>query len=572
MQVWCGFALAACVLFAGESTSGAQAGPLVGVYYFPGWHVKPPIKPLCPGGPPEKVGEWRYAIMNAPKPRPLCGFYDDSDPRLWDYYIDWMASHGIDFLAFDWYYNDRQQFLYEALDRGLLQSAKCDRIKFCLHWCNHGGNWWQKPMNQSKAALVEMIDEVCHRYFHRPNYLRIGGRPVFIIYDIDILLGFGGRDGVRESLRAMRAVAKEHGFGGLYLVACYSSNSSAYVRMLKELGFDAFCAYTYSWMRPPRIAWNSKTCPYNEVVDLAVRDLYPFLERMGSRYGIPYWPTTFSGWDDRPRAGLEGAFVLTDNTPAEFGRMFRSALAHVNQASPVVMVEAWNEWGEGAHIEPSEEHGFGYLREIARALGRKPGNERLPSPEEIRSWSILDEDEIKTARENESKPWPVKPVMRVNLAASYDAPEAEMPVVFDLTQTGLPADKLVLNGVEISGRSEEGAVFITTDRDPGIILPAVSVPARQVKRVIVEASLLEKPSADAPEPVLELYWQTRLIPEFTPYCSVKLPLSPDGRITMSTDEIMTWLSGGTPVTRLRLDLGEVAGNRFLVRRVMLSAD
>ncbi|MGC8861978.1 MAG: glycoside hydrolase family 99-like domain-containing protein [Armatimonadota bacterium] len=563
-------AMAACVALAASQAVDGKAKPLIGVYYFPGWHIKPPIKPLCPGGPPENVGEWRYAIMRAAKPRPLCGFYDDSDPRLWTYYIDWMTSHGIDFIAFDWYYNDKQQFLYEALDRGLLESAERDRIKFCLHWCNHGGNWWHKPLNQSKAALVEMMDEVCHRYFHHSNYLKIYDRPVFIIYDIETLLGFGGPNGVRESLKAMRAVAKKHGFGGLYLVACYSSNSSAYVRMLKDLGFDAFCAYTYSWMRPPNIAWNSKSCPYRDVVDLACNDLYPFLQRIGGRCGIPYWPTTFPSWDDRPRAGLERAFVLTDNAPEEFGRMFRSALAHVNPSSPVVMVEAWNEWGEGAHIEPSKEHAFGYLKEIASALGLSPAKPSTPSADEILSWSILSQDEIKTAQDNESKPWPFKPPVRVKIAASYDAPDAQMPVVLDLTESGLSAEKLILSGVDVKNRTREGSIFLTTDHDPQIIFPPIRVPARQVGRITIEAKILEKSSANAPEPVLDLYWQTGLIPEFTPYCSVKLPPSPEGKITMPTDEIMAWLSGGTPITRLRLDLGEAPGYTFVVKMVILS--
>ena len=549
-----------------------QIKPMVGVYYFPGWHIKPPIKPLCPGGPPAEVGEWRYAVMKAAKPRPLCGFYDESDPRLWDYYIDWMTGHGIDFVAFDWYYNAGQQFLYEALDRGLLQAAKCDQVKFCLHWCNHGGLWWQKPMDQSKPALVEMIDEVCHRYFHRPNYLRIDRKPVFMIYDIDALLGFGGRDGVKESLKAMRAVAKEHGFGDLYVVAVYSAASSAYIKMLKDLGFDAFCAYTYSWMRAPRVAWHSKSYPYGEIVDMAAADLYPFLERMGKLHGIPYWPTTFSGWDDRPRAGLENAIVLTDNTPAQFGRLFKGALGHVNAASPVVMVEAWNEWGEGANIEPSKEHGFGYLKEIASAVGIKPGIERTPSPAEIKSWSILTDEELRIARANESKPWPVKETSWIKLGESRAAPDVKMPVVFDLSAGGVPTEELTLNGVEIVERGKEGAVCSTTSGDPSVILPKMEVPARQVKRIVIGCRLLDKPSANQPAPVLELYWSTGRIPEFTPYCSVKLPLSPDGEVTIHTDEIMTWTSGGTPVTRIRIDLGDAPGNRFLVRRVVAAGD
>lgn len=563
LPAMCAMTLAGCVV-------AAATKPLVGAYYFPGWHVKPPIKPLCPGGSPERVGEWRYAIMNAAKPRPLCGFYDDSDVRLWDYYVDWMAGCGIDFIAFDWYYNARQQFLYEALDRGFLHSPKRNMLKFCLHWCNHGGNWWHKPLDQSRSALCEMIDEVCHRYFHLPNYLKIDGKPVFMIYEIDTLLGFGGCDGVRESLRAMRDIAKKHGHRGLYLVAVYSSFSAAYIRMLKDLGFDAFCAYTYAGVRPPDVAWYSKAWPYRETVDMICSDVYPFLKRIGVKYGIPYWPTVFSGWDDRPRAGLENAFVLTENDPKEFARMFRSALENVNTKSGVVIIEAWNEWGEGAHIEPSREHGFAYLEQIACTLGKDFKNPRVPSVEEIRSWSILSEDELRTAHENESKPWPVKKVERVHLSSSYSVPDVSMPVVFDFAAGGIPLESVVFSGLQVLERTERGLVLVSTNVDPQVILPRISIPAKQVRLVSVEARVIEKQPGN-PEPAIELYWQTGRIREFTPYCSVKLPFVVDGRCMLSTDDIMTWSAGGDPILRIRLDLGDHPGNKYLLTKLTLSA-
>jgi len=67
--------------------------------------------------------------MKVPQPRALCGFYDDSDPRLWDYYIDWMTRYGVDFLSFDWYYNDREDLLSNSLDKGFLKCETRDKVK-----------------------------------------------------------------------------------------------------------------------------------------------------------------------------------------------------------------------------------------------------------------------------------------------------------------------------------------------------------------------------------------------------------------------------------------------------------
>ena len=121
--------LVACALLA--ITGGGHAAqpprPTVGVYYFPGWY-------RGKGDPTNQWIEWRRCIMKTPDPRALCGFYDDSDPRLWGYYTDWMAGHGVDFIAFDWYYNAREEALNDSLANGFLGCVSRDKVRFALHW------------------------------------------------------------------------------------------------------------------------------------------------------------------------------------------------------------------------------------------------------------------------------------------------------------------------------------------------------------------------------------------------------------------------------------------------------
>jgi hypothetical protein len=564
LAIWVCFC---AMLFAAKGAGAVvKAGPQVGIYYFPGWY-------RAAGDPSGESSEWRNAIMKAATPRPLCGFYNDADPRLWDYYTPWMTSHGIDFIAFDWYYNAGQEYLNDSLDRGFLQSAKNINVKFCCHWCNHGGPWWKKQLDQTKPAMLEMTDLLCARYFQRPNYLRIDGRPVFMIYEMDMLLGYGGGlEAVQESLAAIRKRAKEKGFPDLYLVAVYPGASPEYMKLLKKLGFDALCAYTYAWMRPPSVTWDTQVIPYPDLADHLAEYFYPDIERKSKEVGIPYWPTTFSGWDDRPRAGLEKALVDTSNTPEAFGRMFRGALKHVSPASPVVLVEAWNEWGEGACIEPSKEHGFGFLRTIASAVGKSSSYERLPSAEEIASWSVLTTDELKIAKENETKPWPVKEPKRYKFGKSFDAPDAKMPYVFDLTSSGISQDDLALSQLTIRDRSAEGTSFESTGGDPGIILPEVRIPAGQIKRITVEGTMAADVLEGHVRPQVEFYWTTGLMPEFAGFASAATVWSTADRTIIKTADIPAWKKTGTPFLRLRIDPCSSPGVKFRIRRVILSGD
>ena len=542
----------------------AEARPLVGVYYFPGWY-------RAAGNPAGESSEWRSAIMKAAVPRAMCGFYNDADPRLWGYYIPWMSTHGIDFLAFDWYYNAGQEFLYESLDRGFLQADKTNDVKFCVHWCNHGGPWWLKPLDQSKPAVLAMTDLLCARYFHRPNYLRIDGRPVFMIYEINQFLGFGGEDAAREALSAMRQRVREKGFPDVYLVAVYPGSSPDYLSMLKSLGFDASCAYTYCWMRPPSVEWDTEAVPYADLAPMIADCLYPTLERAGKKAGLPYWPSTFSGWDDRPRAGVEKAFLNLGNTPESFAVMLRGALDHVNPASPVVMVEAWNEWGEGACIEPSKQFGFGFLRAMADVLGKKSPNETLPSAEEIASWSVLTPDELKAAAENESKPWPLKEPKLYALGKSFDAPEVNMPFVIDLTRDGIPTDQIALDAISIKERTAEGTWFETTGGDPKIVFPEMQVPMAQIKRITVEGRMTRS-GEGVGQRQMEVYWTTALMPGYCGFASASVSWPSEGSPSIEIADIMCWEKTGTPLTGLRIDPCPGPGARFLIRRVILSGE
>ncbi len=225
--------ITACLLVAACCAQAAEkVKPMVGVYYFPGWYRTGGEKGVAPYDRATDWSEWRGAIAKAAVPRPVCGFYDDSNPAVWSYFDRWISSHGIDFIAFDWYYNDGEEYLSESLDKGFLGCKASGGIKFCLNWCNHGGYWWHSKLDQTIPKLEKMIDLACDEYFNRPNYLRIDGKPVFMIYETDILSSFCD---VKTALAAIRNRAKQRGCPELYLVGVYSGADRSRNRSAQDL-------------------------------------------------------------------------------------------------------------------------------------------------------------------------------------------------------------------------------------------------------------------------------------------------------------------------------------------------
>jgi uncharacterized protein (TIGR03437 family) len=100
--------------------------------------------------------------------------------------------------------------------------------------------------------------------------------------------------------------------------------------------------------------------------------------------GVPYIIPTTSGFDNTPWAPYDAPFELvrTGPTPDEFQQMLRMAksLIDADKAPGIVLVEAWNELGEGSYVEPTAGQAFGYLDAIRSVFANNsPHTDLTPS-------------------------------------------------------------------------------------------------------------------------------------------------------------------------------------------------
>jgi glycosyltransferase involved in cell wall biosynthesis len=77
------------------------------------------------------------------------------------------------------------------------------------------------------------------------------------------------------------------------------------------------------------------------------------------------------GWDNEPRRPGRG-FVVANSTPALYAAWLAAACREAMGASDpderIVFINAWNEWAEGAMLEPDRHFGHAYLLATARVL------------------------------------------------------------------------------------------------------------------------------------------------------------------------------------------------------------
>ena len=80
------------------------------------------------------------------------------------------------------------------------------------------------------------------------------------------------------------------------------------------------------------------------------------------------WVGAFTGWDNTARRG-KNSIVYDGSTPERFEQYLTAQIMKSIRAGQegIVFINAWNEWAEGAHLEPDERYGLKYLEALKKS-------------------------------------------------------------------------------------------------------------------------------------------------------------------------------------------------------------
>jgi hypothetical protein len=106
---------------------------------------------------------------------------------------------------------------------------------------------------------------------------------------------------------------------------------------------------------------------------------YPEVTKFFAARESPPWirfPCVFPGWDNSPRRPPDHALIVTDSDPEAYEWWLTQALERAAREADgrrFVVINAWNEWAEGAHLEPDERFGRAFLEATGRAITNSCG-------------------------------------------------------------------------------------------------------------------------------------------------------------------------------------------------------
>lgn len=339
----------------------------VGAYYFDGW-----------AGPPD--GFHFAGLRDGPfsDRMPLYGWSDNSAVTMQDQ-LRWAAAYGLRFFVFDWYFNARASHdpdLNRALQN--YQSLRDHAgIRSALLYVNTHDRAGKDDFVIPRRRWRRTVEQWVTRDFVRNDYLRVSGKPVLFVLDsFGLKRQLGGDRGVEWAFGLLERIAHEHGLTGVFLVAgVYVGHGFDWARLSELLShehYDALTQYTYPAAAGARPGERS----YRRLIAAAEQNW----DRFAAASSVPYIPDVMAGWDPRPwNERVEGRLFWFRRTPWLFGQFVREAIrwsaanprAIVRDGRrPFVLIEAWNELGEGSYIVPTVGTCHSYGIALARALGR----------------------------------------------------------------------------------------------------------------------------------------------------------------------------------------------------------
>jgi hypothetical protein len=340
---------------------------------------------------PEGIGEWEVIKKGTPRfeghyqPRlPLWGYEMDNDPKVVEKWIDTAVDHGVNVFVYDWYWFDGGPFLESALNDGFLKAKNNSKMQFYIMWANHDvkRNYWNVHKFKDDDSLLWdgavdwenfkiIVDRVIDRYFKRPNYFKIDGKPVFSIFSIENLMeSFGGSvEETRKALDYFREKVKQAGFPDLHIQwnqgggSVMSRDAAArFSQKVKDMGFNSVAMYNMGGLDEDYLVYGANSLKIRAQLD--------------SILNVPVFPCVSIGWDDTPRFPAKGKkdVVHYHNTPVSFAALLFKAKEYADNhpdQPKLITINAWNEWVEGSYLLPDMLNGFGYLKAVKKVFGDK---------------------------------------------------------------------------------------------------------------------------------------------------------------------------------------------------------
>ena len=355
-------------------------------FYLPQYHTFPENDAWWGKGFTEwtnvRRGEARFEGHYQPRvPHEDIGYYSLDDIGVMEKQVELARRHGIYGFCFYYYWFSGKRLMEKPVDM-LLRHPEI-HFPFCLCWANE--NWTRSWDGMDKDVLIwqkysDHDDEVfmadMKKYIDDPRYIRIGGKPLIIVYNP------GQIPDCRKSFRVWREKARELGLGEILIWTCQTVNNTAAILKIEDC-IDAEVEFPPHNFLTESIAVKGldlKENPgalfnYQRLVDYAAARFHHLpADKKPIHRGF------MMGWDNaaRRKTGWVAFYAFSLHALYRWVlEVIDYSRKHFAPEERFAFVNAWNEWGEGTYLEPDAKYGYACINTVSRALYALPFRDDL---------------------------------------------------------------------------------------------------------------------------------------------------------------------------------------------------
>ena len=331
------------------------------------------------------------------------GFYDLRLSETRELQAEYAKKAGLEgFCYWHYWFGNSIETLERPLDEVVCTGKPA--FPFCVGWANH--SWTTRTWTKVHTANIgdpfifkqEYPGEGDYKeHFYRllpvfkdGRYIKVGGKLLFVIYDMNGFPSFKKFKDIWNSL------AEENGLCGFYFVA-YTNTLPVidYTNFKNVINIDDMLNETVdSMFEKGADAVNTVNLKYAElktrgllykaiVGALRKNNINLVVEKYDYSKIVKHYcternldrdviPQILVGNDRSPRAG-RNAIVYYNNTPESFYEGACLAIDKVktkDDEHKLVLVNSWNEWGEGSYLEPDQKYGTAFIDALNDAINR----------------------------------------------------------------------------------------------------------------------------------------------------------------------------------------------------------
>lgn len=318
-------------------------------------------------------GGWEK-IKPFPDRQPVIGWYEEGTGIVTDWEIKMAVDHGISFFMPCWYRakGNLGSPVKEKLSHwmeGLKNARYKDYIKYFLMWENI--NDISCGVKDENDLLKNVTPFLIEKYFKDPCYLKVDNKPLLSVYGVSALIEeLGGEKSAKESLEKMEWLCVKAGFDGLILMGnfCWGDPGTPHTNM-KNAGMKYSISYHWPTFATGAVPEDADTYDAGQII----KGHHICWEEQ-NKGAVENIINCSMGWDSSPW-GDSVTHKKWRLTPEEFKNLMEDALFEMSSrdkdslAGRMILLDNWNEFGEGHYIMPVSEYGFGYLENVRKVFG-----------------------------------------------------------------------------------------------------------------------------------------------------------------------------------------------------------